>query len=87
MSMSNGLLSFYATFFVTSWRHDVVIIVIGTELFTILWNVPSRGSNEWSSSKSDPILLVKSEIATRVKMVCRASSVKVDDENNGKNTV
>ena len=28
MSMSNGLLSFYATFFVTSWRHDVVIIVI-----------------------------------------------------------
>ena len=88
MSMSNGLLSFYATFFVTSWRHDVVIIVIGTELFTILWNIPSRGSNEWSSSsKSDPILLVKSEIATRKKWVCRASSFKVDHENNGTNTV
>ena len=30
MSMSNGLLSTYATFFVTSWRHDAGIIAVVT---------------------------------------------------------
>ena len=30
MSMSNGLLSTYAIFFVTSWRHDAGIIAVVT---------------------------------------------------------